>query len=94
MSFEGAFVKFVAKEDQKTYFANLEPHFASLLTEKRWVPKAPAVGTILQGHSSSEDLLAKGSTKSVTVERVRTSGLPKNFITNGFVAVTCSTTSH
>lgn len=92
MSLDGAFVKFVAKEDQQTYFANLEPYFANLLTEKSWVPKAPAVGTVLQGYSSSEDLLANGSTKSVTIERVRTSGRPKYDVTNYSVIAACSTT--
>ena len=72
MSLEGAIVKFVAKEDQKIYFASFELHLASLLTEKNLAPKPPAIGTVLQGYISLEDLLAKGSSRPVTVQRVRT----------------------
>lgn len=72
MSLEGALVKFVAKEDQKIYFASFELYSASLSTEKNLAPKPPAIGTVLQGYSTFEDLFAKGSSKPVTVQRVRT----------------------
>ena len=82
MSLEGALVTFVAKEDQKIYFASFELHFANLLTEKNLAPKPPAVGTVLQGYSSLEDLLAKGSSRPVTVQRVRTTRFPRYAIAN------------
>lgn len=51
MSLEGALVKFVAKEDEKIYFASFELHLASLLTEKNLAPKPPTIGTVLQAES-------------------------------------------
>ena len=71
MSLEGAIVKFVAKEDQKIYFASFE------LQEKNLAPKPPAIGTVLQSYDSLEDLLAEGSSRPVTVQRVRTICLPR-----------------
>lgn len=78
MSLERALVKFVAKEDQKIYFASFELHLTNLLTEKNLAPKPPAIGTVLQGYSSLEDLLVKGSSKPVTVQRVRTICVPRS----------------
>lgn len=82
MSLEGALVKFVAKEDQKIYFASFELYFASLLTEKDLAPKPPAIGTVLQGYSSLEDLLIQGSSNAVTVQRVRTLCLSRSASAN------------
>lgn len=64
MPLEGALVRFLAKEDQK-------PYFAILPIEKTSVPEPPAAGITLQGYSSLDNLEAKSFTKSVTVERVR-----------------------
>lgn len=77
MSLEGALVKFVAKEDQKIYFASFELYSANLLPEKNLAPKPPVEGTVLQGYNSLEDLLAKRSSEPVTVQRVRVICLPR-----------------
>ena len=82
MSLEGTLVKFVAKEDEKIYFASFELHLASLLTEKNLAPKPPTIGTVLQANSSLEDLLAKGSSQPVTVQRVRTTCLLRFTVAN------------
>jgi hypothetical protein len=84
MSLQGALIKFVAKEDQKAYFA-------SLSAESNSIPMLPTTGTIAQGFNSLENFIEKRSAKQVTVERVRTIDLRCYAITKHFIAVACST---
>jgi hypothetical protein len=84
MSLQGALIKFVAKDDQKTYFA-------SIPAESNSTPTQPTLGTIAQGFNSLEDLIENRSAAKVTVERVRTSNLRCYAVTKYFFAVACST---